>query len=105
VINISSVVGRRGYDHQAAYAASKHALEGFSKVYAREVHPLGIGVHLIAPGGVDTPMVSEMRPDIDRSQLIAPKEIAELVMFLLTMSGRGFVDRVDVRRAGKAPWG
>jgi len=38
IINISSVVGRLGYENQAAYAASKHALMGFSKVLAKEVH-------------------------------------------------------------------
>jgi 3-oxoacyl-[acyl-carrier protein] reductase len=104
VVNISSVVGRKGYENQSAYAASKHALEGFTKVYAREVHALGIGVHIIAPGGVDTPMVSEMRPDIDADGLIAPGEIAEAVLFLLGASGNACIDRIDVRRWGKKPW-
>lgn len=104
VINISSVVGYKGYEQQAAYASSKHALNGFTKVYAREVHPLGIRVHLIAPGGVDTPLVSEMRPDIDTSDLILPGEIAELVVFLISSTGRGVVDEINIRRSGKKPW-
>lgn len=105
VISISSVVGHRAYENQSAYAASKHALEGFSKVFAREAHGLGIAVHLIAPGGVNTPMVREMRPDIDSSDLIDPAEIADLVIFLLSRRGKGSIDQIDIRRSGKAPWG
>ena len=37
VINISSVVGFKGYIHQSVYSSSKHALAGFTKVFAKEV--------------------------------------------------------------------
>lgn len=37
VINISSVVGFKGYINQSVYASSKHALAGFTKVFAKEV--------------------------------------------------------------------
>ncbi|MDD4605826.1 MAG: SDR family oxidoreductase, partial [Dysgonamonadaceae bacterium] len=73
ILNISSVVGRLGYVNQAVYTASKHALMGFSKVLAKEVQPLGIRVHTIAPGGVATDMVKTTRSDLDVTQLIHPK--------------------------------
>ena len=104
IINISSVVGRLGYVHQAAYAASKHALMGFSKVLAKEVQPLGIRVHTIAPGGVATDMVKTMRADIDVSQLIQPEEIADIVEFFLRHRGNAMIDNIDVRRANGAPF-
>lgn len=98
IINIGSVVGFKGYAGQAAYAASKHALTGFTKVLAREVQEDGIKVHLISPGGVDTTMATAMRPDIDTDNLISPEEIAELVEFLVTRKGKGTIDHFYVRR-------
>lgn len=98
VINISSVVGFKGYIHQSVYASSKHALAGFTKVFAKEVQPFGIRVHLISPGGVATEMVKKMRPDIDPSELIGPEEVAEIVRFLVTRKGNGTIDQFYLRR-------
>ena len=98
VINIASVVGFKGYIHQSAYASSKHALTGFTKVFAKEVQPFGIRVHLISPGGVATEMVKQMRPDIQPDELIQPDEIAEIVRFLVTKKGQGTIDQFYIRR-------
>jgi 3-oxoacyl-[acyl-carrier protein] reductase len=104
IFNISSVVGRLGYENQAAYAASKHALMGFSKVLAKEVQPLGIRVHTIAPGGVATDMVKTMRSDLGTSNLIRPEEIADIVEFLLKFRGNAMIDNIDVRRSNGTPF-
>ncbi len=98
IINIGSVVGFKGYSGQAAYAASKHALAGFTKALAKEVQQDGIQVHLISPGGVNTDMATTMRPDIDKENLIVPEEIAELVGFLVTRKGKGTIDHFYIRR-------
>ncbi len=98
IINIASVVGFKGYIHQAAYASSKHALTGFTKVLAKEVQEEGIKVHLISPGGVNTEMVQEMRPDINTEELIQPHEVAEIVEFLVTRKGKGTIDHFYIRR-------
>lgn len=98
VINIASVVGFKGYINQSVYSSSKHALTGFTKVFAKEVQPFGIRVHLISPGAVATEMVRQMRPDIDADELIQPAEIAELVRFLVTWKGKGTVDQLYIRR-------
>lgn len=105
IINVSSVVGTKGYIRQGAYTASKHALMGFTKVLARELHPEGIRVHIIAPGGVSTDLIAAMRPDLLGEKLIAPEEIAEIVWFLLVLrSGNAVIDEVNVRRASNEPW-
>ena len=98
VINIASVVGFKGYINQSVYSSSKHALTGFTKVFAKEVQPFGIRVHLISPGGVATEMVKKMRPDIDPSELIQPEEIAEIVRFIVTRKGTGTIDQFYIRR-------
>ena len=98
IINIASVVGFKGYINQSVYAASKHALTGFTKVLAKEVQPFGVRVHLISPGGVATEMVKKMRPDIKPEELLQPEEIAEIVRFLVTRKGSGTIDQFSLRR-------
>ncbi len=104
VINITSVVGLKGYAKQAAYSASKHAVMGMTKAFAREVQADGVRVHAICPGGVDTELAGQARPDLDRSVLIQPDEIADIVLFLVTREGNAVVDQIDVRRAVSTPW-
>lgn len=104
VINITSVVGVKGYVNQAAYTASKHAVMGMTKVLAKEVQEDGIRVHAVCPGGVDTEMVGDARPDLDRSVLMRPEEIADIVLFLLTRKGNAVIDEIHVRRQASTPW-
>ncbi|NLJ41822.1 MAG: SDR family oxidoreductase [Clostridiales bacterium] len=104
IINISSVVGYKGYINQGAYTASKHALMGITKVLAQEVHQDDIRVYTIAPGGVFTDMVSKMRPDLDTSELIKPKEISDIIMFILTHRGNAMIDQINVHRFSNTPW-
>ncbi len=54
IINVSSVVGFKGYPNQSAYTSSKHGVVGLTKPLAVEVQPHGIRVSVILPGGVDT---------------------------------------------------
>lgn len=104
IINITSVVGRKGYINQALYSASKHAMMGMTKALAKEVQPDGIRVHAICPGGVDTKLTERGRPDLDRTVLMSPREVAEIVLFLATRHGNAVIDEVDVRRESSAPW-
>jgi 3-oxoacyl-[acyl-carrier protein] reductase len=104
IINISSVVGTKGYVNQGAYSASKHALMGLTKVLAQEVFKDDIRVYVLSPGGVATEMVTQMRPDIDPDDLIDPEEFAEIIRFLLTHRGSAVIDEIKVRRASNSPW-
>ena len=104
VINISSVVGYKGYPNQSAYTASKHALSGFSKALSNEVFEQGIRVHLISPGGVYTDMVSVMRPDLSSEGMIMPEDIANIVGFLINNRSNAVIDEIRVRRTGKEPF-
>jgi NAD(P)-dependent dehydrogenase (short-subunit alcohol dehydrogenase family) len=56
IVNIGSSAGRKGNPFVGAYAASKHALEGFSESLRRELMLYGIDVIIIAPGAVKTPI-------------------------------------------------
>jgi NAD(P)-dependent dehydrogenase (short-subunit alcohol dehydrogenase family) len=50
IINITSLAGLIGFPGSGYYAASKHAIEGFSDSLRAEVEPLGIGVTCVEPG-------------------------------------------------------
>jgi len=104
IINISSVVGIKGYENQSAYSASKHALMGFTKAMAKEIQHYGIRVHTIAPGGVATEMVLGTRPDLDATVLITPEEIADAVWYLLTRRGNAVIEEINMRRDANIPF-
>jgi 3-oxoacyl-[acyl-carrier protein] reductase len=104
IVNISSVVGVKGYPLQSAYTASKHALRGMTISLAEELRDTNIRVHVVCPGGVDTSMASNVRPDIRKQDLIHPAEVAELVLYLVTRQGNAVVDELHIRRATAAPW-
>ena len=59
IINISSVVGIKGYPNQGAYTASKHGMVGLTKVIAEKGREFGIRAHVICPGAVATEMVKQ----------------------------------------------
>ncbi|MBR5025006.1 MAG: SDR family oxidoreductase [Victivallales bacterium] len=104
VINIASVVAHAGYPGQSAYAASKHALLGFTKSLAAEHYNDNIRVHAIAPGGVYTDMVKIARPDLTPEGMIMPEDIAEIIAFFLLNRGNAVVDEIIVHRMNKQPF-
>jgi len=104
IVNIASVVGVKGHINQAAYSASKHALVGMSQALGKEVQVDGIRMHVLCPGGVDTQMVARARPDLDRSVLMQPQEIADIVLFLVTRRGNAVIDELRIRRSSSTPW-
>jgi short-subunit dehydrogenase len=61
IVNVSSLFGLIGPSGQAAYAASKFALRGFSEVLGQELAPAGIGVTTVHPGGVRTRIAESAR--------------------------------------------
>ena len=104
VINIGSVVSFRGYPNQSAYVASKHAVHGLTKSLAVEARAFGVRVSAVLPGGVDTDLIGDARPDLDRSQLLQPDDVAETVTFLLGLPPRAAIDEIYIRRSGSAPF-
>jgi short-subunit dehydrogenase len=56
VVNISSIAGKNAAPFLAVYAASKHAIEGFSEALRKELMLFGIKVVVVAPGSIKTPI-------------------------------------------------
>jgi len=94
IINIGSIVGSTGNPGQTNYAATKGAINAFSKSLAKEVATRGITVNVVAPGFIDTDMtmgLSEKHKEIlinaiPMKRIGQPEEVSALVVFLASMA-------------------
>ncbi|BFM18056.1 SDR family oxidoreductase [Maricurvus nonylphenolicus] len=97
IVNNSSVMGLVGAPQIAAYSASKFGVVGLTKSAALDYAKKGIRINAICPGGVETPMVSEILQQqpgvleevlasVPAKRLASPEEIAQAVMWLCSDS-------------------
>lgn len=90
IINISSIIGVKGNETQSVYAASKSGIIGFTMSAAKELSSSGIRVNAVAPGLIQTKMISNIREDkkkelinnINLKRIGKPADVAKLVKFL-----------------------
>ena len=92
VINMSSVLGHRGFRGTSVYAATKAGLDGFTRSLARELGGRGIRVNAVSPGFIETDMTADM-PEAQRAMVLRrtplgrlgqPEDVAALVQFLIS---------------------
>ncbi|MBI5548567.1 MAG: SDR family oxidoreductase [Deltaproteobacteria bacterium] len=90
IVNVSSVAAQRPGRGQSNYAASKGAVESFTRALAVELAPRGIRVNAVAPGIIETDMTAELRAiapeELHKRVLLKrlgkPEEVARVVAFL-----------------------
>ncbi len=92
IVNVSSTYGHLGAAGASLYAASKHAVEGLTRSAALEAAEFGVRVNVVAPGPIDTAMLTRFTGTAERKAgLVAgvplqrmgrPEEIAELIVFV-----------------------
>lgn len=85
VINIGSVTSMQSHPMVTAYTAMKTGLRGLSGSMAEELKPDKIRVILLAPGPADTPMRDAASPGVDKSTLVPPGTIADVVWMLVSL--------------------
>jgi len=103
IVNVCSSASKKAYPNQLAYVASKHGMMGLSKTLSIELQPYGIKVYAICPGGVNTRLTADARPEADRSDWMHPEDIAHVVLMLLTMHDRSAIDEIYIRRYDSSP--
>ncbi len=103
IINISSSSGKKPYPGQAAYCAAKAGVILLSKVMAMELRPYGIRVHVICPGGVDTRLAAQIHPTRSKEGWIQPRDIAQAVLYLISLPSNVSVDELVIRRFEAEP--
>ncbi|WP_441990664.1 SDR family NAD(P)-dependent oxidoreductase [Paenibacillus sp. 2RAB27] len=79
IINLSSIWGTKGGPDRSAYITSKHAVMGFTKALGEELKPYKIRVNAVCPGPVDTQMMKEIAPDVNKENWLHPRDIAHVI--------------------------
>jgi NADP-dependent 3-hydroxy acid dehydrogenase YdfG len=96
IVNISSLAGKNPFAGGAAYCASKAGLNAFSEALMQEVRHDNIRVSYIMPGSVSTGFSG--RGDAGSADWkIAPEDIADLVVELVTFPARSLPSRIEIR--------
>ena len=63
IMNMSSVVGRKGFPHFGAYSSIMHAITGFTSSLRQELRGSGINVSIIHPALTQTPLLEHVKPE------------------------------------------
>lgn len=93
IVNTFSIAGHIGIENLSVYVASKHGVAGLTKSAAIEFGKKGIRINSVHPGYIMTPLIAQWTETDLKEQLInlhpigrlrEPKEIAEVVTFLLS---------------------
>jgi 3-oxoacyl-[acyl-carrier protein] reductase len=100
IIGISSTVALKAYADHAAYGASKLGMLGLWRSAAAEAARHRIRVSAILPGATRTGIIGDARPDLEGEALLEPKDIADAVLYLLSLPERAAVDEIVIRRSG-----
>lgn len=97
IINIVSQAGKVGFKYGTTYAATKHAVMGFSKSLLLEVREHNIKVVTLCPGSVETEMIANSPIHKNTKQVLKPGDIAQSVISIVKMPERATIDNLDIR--------
>jgi 3-oxoacyl-[acyl-carrier protein] reductase len=97
VINISSVVAKKGVATASAYCASKAAMGAFGESLAAEVRSQGIRVTNVFCEPMNTWLRWAATPNFPRDGVIEPEDVAQAVVDVLKLKDNVLVDEIPVR--------
>ncbi|MEJ4046401.1 SDR family NAD(P)-dependent oxidoreductase [Erwinia sp. SLM-02] len=96
IFNLASVSGVQPFGSVASYAASKHALVGYSRSIARELGALGIKVTTLCPDVVDTDMA--VGSGLPAEEMLSTKDICRAVDFVMSLSPAAVIEQLTIGR-------
>jgi NAD(P)-dependent dehydrogenase (short-subunit alcohol dehydrogenase family) len=111
VLNISSTAALRVFAANVPYITAKGGLIAMTKSLAVDLHPYGVRVNCLCPGGVDTPLVhqdraargrseTELETLKDRGFLLQPEQVAAAALHLVSDEGSAITGSVLVVDGG-----
>ncbi len=102
ILNVISIAGKRTFELQSAYCASKWGALGFTRVLAQEVRAQGIRVMALCPGAVDTPFWDSNEQGFDRTRMLRADDVADTILFLLSQPPGAVTEEMELMPAGGA---
>jgi len=100
IINIGSSSSYDGFKDTSIYCASKHALLGLSRSMFDELKEFNVRTFCISPGSVKTDMAKVLTKQ-DFSTFIDPKEVAEMIMFVISFDNEMIPEEIRLNRLTK----
>ncbi|MGO8948311.1 MAG: SDR family oxidoreductase [Ktedonobacterales bacterium] len=100
ILMISSMAGKYGFAGEAVYCATKFAQVGFAQALDKELHPYGIKVGVICPGGVKTEFAlgkGRSEEGVAASGMLEPEIVAEAVLLACTQSSGSRIIEIQLR--------
>jgi NAD(P)-dependent dehydrogenase (short-subunit alcohol dehydrogenase family) len=88
IVNIGAYAAQKGAAQMGAYVASKSAVIRLSETMAAELRERNINVNCVLPTIIDTPENRSAMPKADPHRWVAPRELAEVVVFLASDAAR-----------------
>jgi len=104
IINVVSTAAKRAWANASAYHASKWGLLGFSQALHVEGRPHNIKVTSLISGGMRTPFLLERFPDIDKTTLQDPANVAETIRYLLMQPKDTVISEMMVLPMKETSW-
>lgn len=95
IINIASLAGKNSFVNGTMYAATKHALMGFTRSLMLEVRESGVKVAAVCPGSVDTEFFTGHRKN--NPKILHSEDIAEAVSVILQLPENALISEIDIR--------
>lgn len=100
ILLLSSMAGKYGFAGEAVYCASKFAQVGFAQALDKELHPYGIKVGVICPGGVKTEFAlgkGRTEEGVAQSGMLDPEDVAEAVLLACTQPAHARIIEIQMR--------
>jgi len=99
VVNVASLAGKNAFVNGGGYAATKHAVIGFSRCLMLEERKNGIRVLTICPGSVATNFFDDHHDTFDpkRDRILKAEDVAESIVHMIRLNQRAMVSEIDIR--------
>ncbi len=93
IINICSVLSKKGRKHAISYSISKQALYGYTKLLREELRAFDVKVTAILPGSTNTPSWDGIDAHVD--EFVQPEDVANGV--IMALKSNGLVEEIEIK--------
>lgn len=88
IVNVGAGAGQKGAGLMGAYSVSKSAVIRMTEAMSAELREQGINVNCVLPSIIDTPPNRSAMPDADPKKWVAPRDLANVIVFLCSDEAR-----------------